>query len=188
MICLLMTYILYLYTNLFSELPNLYNNTFTDIQKDYNDIKKKMKDSEEKVKEREEQADEEVRSLKIWLDMQQQWHNDIELQIDGWQKSVKSVNDKLKSELKIQKERYEDQIVELQQQLDSSNAERDAYKSQIDWEQKSLSEKEAKVIEIQKQLDQTKKLLDEREQTLYATRSHFERQFTFMKANRANGI
>lgn len=99
-----MTYILNLYTNLFSELPNLYNNTFTDIQKDYNDIKKKMKDSEEKVKEREEQADEEVRSLKIWLDMQQQWHNDIELQIDGWQKSVKSVNDKLKSELKIQKE------------------------------------------------------------------------------------
>lgn len=177
----LMTYILDLYTNLFNELPGLYNNTFSDIQKDYNDIKKKMKDSEEQIKEREERADEEVRSLKILLDMQKQWHSDIESQIDGWQKSLKSFNDKLKSELKLQKEQFEDQIVELQQQLDSSNAERDAYKSQIDWEQKSLSEKETQVIEIQKQLDQTKKLLDEREQTLYSTRSHFERQFTFMK-------
>ncbi|KAK8899993.1 Axonemal dynein light chain domain-containing protein 1 [Tritrichomonas musculus] len=177
----LMTYILDLYTNIFNELPNLYNNTFAEIQKDYNDIKKKMKDSEEQIKEREERADEEVRSLKILLDMQQQWHSDIESQIDGWQKSVKSFNDKLKSELKLQKEQYEDQINDLQQQLDSSNAERDAYKSQIDWEQKSLSEKEAEVIDMQKKLEQTKKLLDEREQTLYSTRTHFERQFTFLK-------
>lgn len=177
----LMTYILDKYTNLFNELPNLYNQTLADVQKDYLNIKKKLEDSEKNIKEREEKAAEEVNSLKILLDMQQQWHTDIESQIEGWQNSLHSFNDKLKSELKLQKDQYEDKIADLQLQLDSANAERDAYKSQIDWEQKGITDREAQVIEIQKQLDETKKLLEEREQTLYSTRAHFERQFAFMK-------
>ncbi|OHS99980.1 hypothetical protein TRFO_33438 [Tritrichomonas foetus] len=177
----LMTYILDLYTNLFNELPNLYNGTFAEIQKDYNNMKKQMEESSENIQTREAQAEEEVRSLKILLDMQQQWHTDIESQIDGWKDSVQSFNEKLKMELKYQKDQFEDQLTELQSQLDLSNAERDAYKSQIDWEQKAISEREAEVIEMKKQLEQTKKLLDEREQTLYSTRTHFERQFTFMR-------
>ena len=177
----LMTYILDKYTELFNELPNLYNNTIIEVQKEFNLMKKNMDQSSQSVQEREIQAAEEVRSLKILLDMQQQWHSDIESQIEGWKDSVQSFNEKLKTELKYQKDQYEDQLADLQTQLDMSNAERDAYKSQIDWEQKVISEREAEVLVMKKQLEETKKLLEEREQTLYSTRTHFERQFTFMR-------
>ena len=58
----LMTYILDKYTELFNELPNLYNNTIIEVQKEFNLMKKNMDQSSQSVQEREIQAAEEVRS------------------------------------------------------------------------------------------------------------------------------
>ena len=177
----LMSYLLDLYSSLFSELPALYNTTLANMRKENEEAKARMEAVEAEAIQREKKAETEVKSLQILLDMQKKWHADIDEQINKWQDAVKSFNDKLKSELKIQKDQYEEQLSELQGQLESACAERDAYRSQIEWEQKSISEREVEVIEIRNKLQETKALLDEREQTLYTTRTHFEKQFTFMR-------
>ena len=177
----LMSYLLDLYSSLFSELPALYNTTLANMRKENNEIKAKMEAVEADASERVKKAEADVKSLQILLDMQKQWHTDVDEQINKWQDAVKSFNDKLKSELKLQKDKYEDEIADLQGQLESTSAERDAYRAQIEWEQKSISDREVEVIEIKNKLKETKALLDEREQTLYTTRTHFEKQFTFMR-------
>jgi hypothetical protein len=170
-----------MYSSLFSELPALYNSTLRLLQKENSECLAKMSACESEASERVDRAEEQVKSLKILLDMQQQWHSEVDAQIDKWQESVRGFNEKLKTELKIQKDQYEDRIADLQSQLDSTIAERDAYRSQIDWEQKSISDRELAVVAMRKELAHAKSLLEEREQTLYTTRAHFERQFTFMK-------
>lgn len=177
----LMTHLLDLYSGLFSELPGIYNGTLEKLQKEKDAMAERMVSADQNATEREQRAEEEVKSLKILLDMQQQWHTDVDAQIDHWKESVQSFKEKLKSELKMQKDQYEERIMDLQAQLDSAIAERDAYRSQIEWEQKSISDREAEVIEMRAQLKETKASLDERDQTLYTTRTHFERQFTFMR-------
>jgi hypothetical protein len=123
--------------------------------------------------------------------MQNQGHTDLDTQIEQWKEDIGSFNEQLKQELNTHWSHYEEQIHDITLQLQVMTAERSGYKSQIDWEQRTLAAKEAQVIQMKKELEGLKSILDEREQTIYTTRAHFERQFTFMReqmSHMSNGI
>jgi len=166
---------------LLNEIPMTYQKTIREMEASHQNEIQKMKTEIVSLKDEIRIAKDENESQKILLDMQNQWHTDLESQIDIWKTQVRSFNEKLTTELKGQHDLYEEKINDLEIQLSTVTAERDAYKSQIDWEQKTITDKETEVIEVKKELTNMKSLLDEREQILYTTRAHFERQFLFMK-------
>ena len=177
----LMKKIIDLFTGVVNDIPNVYNKIIDGRERDHEREMNNLREENETLAKKEQDANEELRSQRILLDMQNQWHADLETQIDEWKENIRTFNDKLTQELKKQKDEYEEKISDLQVQLNTVSAERDGYKSQIDWEQKTIQEKELEVLAIKKELTANKALLEEREQTLYTTRAHFERQFTFMR-------
>lgn len=177
----LMKKIVDLFTGVVGDIPNVYNKIIDGIGRDHERETNNLREENEMLSKKERDANDELRSQKILLEMQNQWHDDLEVQIDEWKENIRSFNEKLTSELKKQKDEYEEQLSDLQVKLKTVSAERDGYKSQIDWEQKTLQEKELKVLAIEQELASNKALLEEREQMFYSTRAQFQRQITFMK-------
>lgn len=177
----LMSKIIKMFSSVINDIPNVYNEILISQKKESEKVIEELREHNHTLQLKDQDTTEELRSQKILLDMQNQWHADLESQIDEWKDSLSKFNEKLTSELKKQKDEYEDKLSDLQVQLSAVSAERDGYKSQIDWEQKSIQDKEVEVLKMRKELANAKALLEEREQTLYTARAHFERQFTFMR-------
>lgn len=170
-----------LFVDVLNDIPNIYSRIIIAIKNQHEKEICDLQELNNKLTISVKSAVDELKSQKVLFNMQNQWHNDLEEQIDSWKESVSSFNDRLQYELNKIAVRYDNKISNLKIQLQSVISERDGYRNQIDWEGKNISLKEAEIITIRQQLEETKNLLSEREQTLCATKAHFERQFMFMR-------